>query len=186
MPEAPPSAVSRPPSVAGLFMGFLLIGMCGFGGVLPWARRMVVEQRRWMTAAEFTDMLGLCQFLPGGNIINLTIALGSRFQGPLGAAAGLLGLMAAPVGIVLCLGAIYDRYGGLPVVRHGFAGLAAAASALVLAMALKIASPLRGQPLGLAIAAVTFVVIAVLRLPLPPALPILALASTLLLWRFGR
>ena len=186
MPEAPPFIVSRPPSVAGLFMGFLLIGVCGFGGVLPWARRMVVEQRRWMTAAEFTDMLGLCQFLPGGNIMNLTIALGSRFQGPLGAVAALAGLMTAPVAIVLCLGVIYDHYSSLPVVRHGFAGLAAAASALVLATALKIAAPLRGQPLGLAIAAVTFAVVAVLRPPLLLALPVLAAASTLLLWRFGR
>lgn len=186
MPQAPPSTVSRPPSVVELFVGFLQIGVCGFGGVLPWARRMVVEQRRWMTPAEFTDMLGLCQFLPGGNIMNLTIAMGSRFQGPPGAGAALTGLMAAPVAIVLCLGVIYDRYSGLPVVRHGFAGLAAAASALVLANALKIAAPLRGRPLGLAIAAVTFMVIALLRLPLPFALPILAAASTLLLWRFGR
>ena len=77
MPEAPPSTLSRPPGLAELFMGFLLIGVCGFGGVLPWARRMIVEQRRWMTGAEFTDMLGLCQFLPGGNIMNVTIALGS-------------------------------------------------------------------------------------------------------------
>lgn len=186
MPEAPPSTLSRPPGLAELFMGFLLIGVCGFGGVLPWARRMIVEQRRWMTGAEFTDMLGLCQFLPGGNIMNVTIALGSRFQGPLGAAAALLGLVAAPVAIVLCLGVIYDHYSGLPVVQHGFAGLAAAASALVLATALKIAAPLRGQPLALAIAVVSFIAIAVLRLPLPLVLPILGAASALLLWRFGR
>jgi chromate transport protein ChrA len=25
---------------------------------------MVVEQKHWMSATEFTDMLGLCQFLP--------------------------------------------------------------------------------------------------------------------------
>jgi chromate transporter len=85
--------------------------------------------------------------------------------------------------MVLCLGVIYDHYSGFPVVRHGFAGLAAAASALILANALKIAAPLRVQPLGLAMGAVTFLAIAVLRLPLPPVLPILAVVSTLLLWR---
>jgi hypothetical protein len=39
---------------------------------------MVVEQKHWMSATEFTDMLGLCQFLPGGNIMNVTVALGAR------------------------------------------------------------------------------------------------------------
>ena len=174
-----------PPSLFGLFWGFLSVGIFGFGGVLPWARRMVVEQKRWMTAGEFTDMLGLCQFLPGGNVMNVTIALGARFHGVIGAVAAFIGLMAAPVASVILLGLIYDRYGDLPVVRHGFAGLAAAASALVLANALKIAAPLRKRPIGIGIAAVTFVAIAVLRLPLPLVLPAMAAVSTLLLWRFG-
>ena len=59
------------PTVAELFTAFLALGLIGFGGVLPLARRMVVEQRRWLNPAEFTDLLGLCQFLPGGNIIKL-------------------------------------------------------------------------------------------------------------------
>jgi chromate transporter len=174
------------PTLAALFLNFFTIGLCGFGGVGPWARRMVVEQRRWMSAAEFTDMLGLCQFLPGGNVMNLTIALGARFHGIPGAIAAFLGLMTGPVAIVIGLGAIYDQYAGLPAVRHAFAALAAAASALVIANALKIAEPLRKRPLAAAVATVTFVTIALLRLPLLAALPVLALASTALLWRFGR
>ena len=171
------------PSLTELFTGFFTIGMFGFGGVLPWARRLVVEQRRWMTASEFTDLLGLCQFLPGGNIMNLTVALGARFHGIPGAAAAFLGLMTAPVAIVIGLGAVYQRYAGLPVVRHGFAALAAAAAALVLSTALRIAAPLRASPLEVGIAVVTFCAIAVLRLPLPLALPVLAALSTPVLWR---
>jgi len=181
MPNAP-----VPPSLPALFLGFLSVGMFGFGGVLPWARRMVVEQKRWMTATEFTDMLGLCQFLPGGNIMNLTIALGARFHGAAGSVAAFVGLMAGPVATVIALGVVYDRYGQLPTVRHAFAGLAAAASALVLANALKIAEPLRTNPIGIAVALLTFVAIAILRLPLPPVLPVMAAASTVLMWRFRR
>lgn len=180
------SETRPPPSLAGLFLGFFSVGLYGFGGVLPWARRMVVEQRRWMTAAEFTDLLGLCQFLPGGNIMNVTIALGARFHGVPGAIAAFLGLMTAPVAIVIGLGAIYDEFAQVPAVRRGFAALAAVAAALVLANALKIAAPLRTRPLGLAIAAVTFIAVALLRLPLQLALPTLAAASTFLLWRFSR
>ena len=167
-----------------LFRGFCLIGLSGFGGVLPWARRMVVEQRRWLTAGEFTDMLGLCQFLPGGNIMNVTIALGARFHGVVGAMVAFIGLMAAPVACVIALGVIYDQYAQHPVVRRAFAGLAAAASALVLANALKIAAPLRSHPIGIAVAAVTFVSIAIMRWPLPPVLLVMAAASTLFAWRF--
>ncbi len=69
------------PTVAELFFGFFKLGLIGFGGVLPLARRMVVEDRKWLTGEEFTELLGLCQFLPGGNIINMAVAIGSKFQG---------------------------------------------------------------------------------------------------------
>src|SRR3954447_18511126 len=88
---AQPMSETRPnPTVAELFTGFFLVGVCGFGGVLPWARRMIVEQRQWLTPAEFTEMLGLCQFLPGGNIMNVAVALGGRFRGVAGAAASIV------------------------------------------------------------------------------------------------
>jgi chromate transporter len=167
-----------------LFAGFFIVGVCGFGGVLPWARRLIVDQRRWLTQPEFTDMLGLCQFLPGGNIMNVTIALGARFRGVPGAIAAFLGLMTAPVAIVIGLGVIYDQYADMPPVRRAFVALSAAAAAYMLATACKIAAPLRGKKLAIAIAVCTFVAIAVLRLPLLAALPVLAIGSTALLWRF--
>jgi chromate transporter len=174
------------PSIVALFLGFFSVGMFGFGGVLPWARRMAVEQKHWMTGTEFTELLGLCQFLPGGNIMNVTIALGARFHGIPGAVAAFVGLMAAPVASVIALGVIYDRYAQVPTVRHAFAGLAAAAAAMVLSNALKIAAPLRSRPLGLMVAAATFLAIAALRLPLAPVLVSMTALSTLLMWRTGR
>jgi chromate transporter len=174
------------PSLIALFLGFLTVGMFGFGGVLPWARRMAVEQKRWLSATEFTDMLGLCQFLPGGNVMNVTVALGARFHGIPGAVTAFVGLMAAPVACVIALGVIYDRYAQVPTVRHAFAGLAAAASAMVLANALRIAAPLRSRPVGLAVAVATFLAIAVLRLPLTLVLVAMTTVSTLLTWRMAR
>lgn len=168
------------PGYRALFAGFLSIGVCGFGGVLPWARRMIVEQRRWLSPAEFSDLLGLCQFLPGPNVINLSVALGARFRGVGGAIAAFSGLMAAPMAIVITLGFIYGRYAEVPAVRHAFTALAAASSALVLATALKIAAPLRSRPVGLVIAGATFVGVAVVRFPLPLVLAVLAPVSILL------
>ena len=50
---SPPT--SPAPALPQLFAAFALISLCGFGGVLAWSRRMLVEQRRWMTAAEFSE-----------------------------------------------------------------------------------------------------------------------------------
>lgn len=174
------------PDRKALFLGFLSVGVYGFGGVLPWARRMIVEQRRWMTPAEFTDLLSLCQFLPGPNVINVSVAVGARFHGPSGSLAAFSGLMAAPMIIVIALGALYERYGGIPTVRQAFAGLAAAASALVLSTALKIASPLRAQPIGIAVAVVTLLAIVVFRWPLLLVLAIVGPISVALAHRSSR
>ncbi|MDQ0470262.1 chromate transporter [Labrys wisconsinensis] len=171
------------PTTAQLFTGFLLLGLIGFGGVLPLARRMLVEQRRWLSAGEFTDLLGLCQFLPGGNIINLSVAVGLRFRGVAGALAALTGLIAAPTAIVIALGMVYDQLHADPRVRHLFAGLAAAAAGLLIAMAVKIALPLRQRPVGLAIAALCFVAIALLQLPMLPTMLVLAPLGVLAAWR---
>lgn len=166
-------------------MGFFSAGMMGFGGVLPLARRMIVEQRGWLSPAEFNDLLALCQFLPGPNICNMTIALGIRYQGVPGALAATAGLLAMPTGVVILLGTLYARYGGVPAVQHAFAGLAAAASGLVVSTALKIAWPIRTQALAVGIAAVVFIAIALLHTPLLPTMLVLAPISIVLRRRFG-
>ncbi len=165
------------PSLGALFGGFFSVGILGFGGVLPLARRMIVEQRRWLTAAEFTDLLALCQFLPGANIVNMSISLGGRYHGPLGSVAALAGLLAAPIVVVIALGALYGRFSANPVVAGGFTGLATVASGLVLATALRIAAPLRAKPRGIVVAFAAFAALALLRLPLLPVLLALVPAS---------
>lgn len=174
------------PSVTEIFLGFFTIGVCGFGGVLPWARRTILEQKRWLTPAEFTELLGFCQFMPGGNIMNVAVALGSRFRGMPGAIAALVGLMAAPVTIVILLGAVYDQYKDVPQVRHAFAALAAAGAGMLIATSIKIAAPLKGRRIAIGMTAITFAAIALLRLPLVIVMPVMAAASTLVLWKFAR
>jgi chromate transporter len=176
----------EPPTVGALFTGFLGLGLIGFGGVLPMARRMVVDKRHWLTDAEFVDLLGLCQFLPGGNIINLSVAIGLHFRGLAGAVASLVGLIAAPTFIVVLLGMVYDRFRDDPHVQHLFAGLAAAAAGLLVAMAIRVALPLRTKPIGILIAALCFVAIAVLRLPLLPTMIVLGALSMLATWKLQR
>ena len=177
---------SAPPTSLQLFLGFLGIGIIGFGGVLPLARRMLVEDKRWLTPEEFIDLLGLCQFLPGGNVINMSVAVGMKFRGWRGALASILGLTAVPTAFVIVLGVIYDQYRHDPHVQQLFAGLAAAAAGLLIAMAVKLVKPILSRPLALAIASLLFVAIAFLRIPMLPAMLVLAPLSVLLASRFSR
>jgi chromate transporter len=173
------------PGLGAIFAGFLGVGLIGFGGVLPLARCMIVEQRKWLTAAEFTDLLALCQFLPGGNIINLSVAIGLRFRGVPGAVTALVALLAAPTTVAIALAVIYGRYQDDPVIRGLFTRLAAAAAGLVLAVAAKIARPLWGKPLAIGVAGIVFVMVAVLRLPLLPTMLVMAPVSVFVAWRWG-
>lgn len=174
-----------PPPLRELFAGFLSVGVYGFGGVLPWARRMIVEQRKWLSPADFNDMLALCQFLPGGNALNLSAAIGLRFAGVVGAVACVAGMMAPPVVIVVAMGTIYERYRDVALVRGLFVGLGAGAAGLIVGMSLKIATALRGNPMGIALALVCFVAMFWLQLPLLVVLLVMVPASVLLAWRFG-
>ena len=180
------AGLAAPPSVREIFSGFLGLGMISFGGALPLARRAIVERRRWLTAAEFTDLLGLCQFLPGGNVINLSVAIGMKFRGLPGALAGLLGLIAGPSLVVIGLGVLYEHTQNDPHIRHLFAGLAAAAAGLLISMAVKILKPLRRRPAGAAIAVLGFVAIALLRFPLLPTMLVLTPLSIYLAARAAR
>ena len=179
----PPVEQQTPPSIPALFLGFLELGLLGFGGVLPLARQLLVERRRWLTPEAFTELLGLCQFLPGGNIINLSVAVGLEFQGLAGAFASLLGLIAAPTAVVIGLGIFYDRFQDNPYLQRLFAALAAAAAGLLVATALKMVTPLRTRLAGLLVVGLCLVAIGWLRLPLLPTMLVLAPLSIFLTWR---
>jgi chromate transporter len=78
-------------ALVALFIAFLQVSLLGFGGGLVWARRIVVEQRRWTGDEEFPDILSLCQFMPGPNIIGIAVCVGARLRGQTGAIAAVSG-----------------------------------------------------------------------------------------------
>lgn len=182
-----PITTTAPPSPADLFRGFARVGLSGFGGVLPWARRMLVETEGWLTAEEFNVLLGLCQFLPGPNVINLAVAVGVRFCGWRGALAGALGLMLGPFLIALVLGILYDRYGELPAVQSMLHGITLVGAGLIIATGIRMGLNVKNRALYLPFAAAAFVAIALLHWPLPAVmLGGAALTITLSWWRLSQ
>src|SRR3954470_13073896 len=107
--SAPPPPISSPPVpiLLELWAAFAIIALCGFGGVLAWSRRMLVEERKWMTADEFNDAYALCQFLPGPNVVNLSVVFGRRIRGSVGAVVALIGLVGPPFVIVTLISLLY-------------------------------------------------------------------------------
>jgi chromate transporter len=172
------------PTRSALFVTFLTIGICGFGGVGPWARRMIVEERGWLDDREYADILTMCQVLPGPNVGNVSIILGDRFHGAVGSVLALSGLMLGPLLIILGLAVLYDQYGGVPMIDSAIGGVAAAAAGLFLGTALKMIEGLRLSLLGLAMLCCVFVAVGLLRWPLFTVMLVLAPVSIALAWRF--
>jgi chromate transporter len=114
-----------------LFISFSKIGMSGFGGVLPWARRTLVEHDKILTSEEFSAILGICQIVPGPNIVNLAVCIGSRFGGARGALAAVLGLTLGPISVVLLLAVLYEHYSYLDSVKGVLRGLSAVGVGLI-------------------------------------------------------
>jgi chromate transporter len=164
-------------------MGFFQAGIFGFGGVLPMARRMVVDERRWLTQAEFNELFALCQSLPGANITNLAAVFGMRQQGVGGVAAALSGLLAAPMAIVMLLSGLYARYGTLPPVRHALVGLAAAAAGLLLGAAGRIATPVLKTLHNVAVALLVLAMALALHVSLPLTMLLVLPLSLFFSWR---
>src|SRR5215475_7957118 len=163
------SSTAIRPKLSELFRAFVIVSISGFGGALPWARRMIVEQRRWMTSEEFNEAYALCQFLPGPNVVNFSVVFGSRIRGPVGAVVAFIGLLAPPMAIVTVLGVLSAHFGDVAAMQRVLAAVAAAAAGLMIGTVAKMAEPLLrgGLNPGPFVALATFVAVGLLRWPLP-------------------
>jgi chromate transporter len=167
------TSVSPPKSLGELFIGFVWIGARSFGGVLPWAYRTMVEERRWMTHADFTETIGLCQFLPGPNIGNASVVLGKRWFGLRGAIVAFVGLMAPPFVWVLALYLLYADFAATnATLRTVVTAVGAAGAGLFIGTAIKLGRPLAKKPLALVLIAACFFSVAVARFSLLLVIPV--------------
>jgi chromate transporter len=181
-----PVAAAAPPrpSLSELFIAYALISLYGFGGVLAWSRRMMVEERRWLTPEQFNEAYALCSFLPGPNIVNFSVIFGSRVRGPLGGLVALVGLLGPPMALIVVIGALYAHYGDLPALRRALIGVTAAAAGLIMSTVAKMALPLfRNRAVGgPVIALATFGAIGIAQWPLPIVLVVVLPISLALAW----
>src|SRR6516165_2327851 len=153
-------------TLGALFVGFLKVSLLGFGGGLVWARRIAVERQRWVDDQEFAEILTLCQFMPGPNIVGITICVGSRLRGPVGAISAVAGFILIPWTVGLAFGSLCLHYAHLPILQNILGGLSSAAAGLMIATGIRLLMPHRRRQTTLLFAALAFTGMVVAKLPL--------------------
>ena len=155
-------------TLPALFIACLKVSLYGIGGGggLVWARRIAVEQHRWITEQDFADIVSLCQFMPGPNIVGIATCIGTRLRGTAGAIAAVAGFLVIPWVIGFAVGILYLQQADRPVLRNILGGVSATAAGLLIATGFKLLAPHRRRPASLVFAALAFGLIAFGKLPL--------------------
>ena len=164
--EAETSDRGLPVRFHALFWEFLKVSLLGFGGGIVWAHRITVEQRRWLSEAEFADIISFCQFMPGPNIIGIAVCVGAKQRGLPGAISAFCGFTILPTAIGFCLGVLYLGHTQVPLFQNILGGVSAAASGLLIATGLRLLMRHRTQPAALLFAALAFAGMVLAKLPL--------------------
>lgn len=172
----------RPASLWELFIVFNRLALRGFGGVLPWAQRALVEEHRWLTREQFLETLAFGQLLPGPNVCNVAIMVGDRWFGWRGSLAALGGMLCVPMLIVLTTAMLYGQVADEPVVRRALAGMGAVAGGMILATAIKLALSQRARWQWLGFGVLAFLGVGVLHLKVITVLAALAPTAVALAW----
>ena len=153
-------------ALAALFIAFLKVSLCSFGGGLVWARRIVVEQRRWISEEEFADILSLCQFMPGPNVVGIAVCVGAKLRGLIGAIAAVSGFVLIPWTVGFSLGVLYLQHTHVAVFQNILGGVSAAAAGLLIATGIRMLMPHRSRPQALVFAALAVGGMVFTKLPL--------------------
>ena len=129
-----------PPTLLQLFLAFGKISLVSFGGgVTALMYREFVIARGWVKEDDFMSGLALAQAMPGVNVTNLAIWLGSQLRGPAGAVGACRGALVPAALRIIGVGAVLHELAKTPLGGSALAGVAAAALGLTLAMGLRTA-----------------------------------------------
>ena len=174
----------HPESLRELFWAFTWLALQGFGGVLAVVQRELVDKRQWLTREQFIEDWAVVQVLPGPNVVNLCLMIGDRHFGVRGGLTALAGMLTFPLLIVLALAWLTLGAADSPQLQGALRGMGAVAAGMIAATGFKLFPALKQNVLSAtvctALVAITFVLIAVLRVPLIWVL--LGLGSATSLW----
>jgi chromate transporter len=124
-----------------LVLYMLRLGALGFGGpvaLVGYMHRDLVEQRGWISEADYKEGLALAQLAPGPLAAQLAIYLGYVHYRILGATLVGLAFVTPSFLMVVALGWAYVRFGGLSWMQAVFYGVGAAVIGIITMSAKKL------------------------------------------------
>lgn len=119
----------------------LKLGTAGFGGpvaLVGYMHRDLVEQRRWISEAEYKEGLTLAQLMPGPLAAQLAIYLGYVHYGIMGATLVGVAFVFPSFLMVVALGWAYLTFGGLAWMQAVFYGVGASVIGIITLSAYKL------------------------------------------------
>ncbi len=175
---APP----EPPKVTlgEIFIDFLIVGATSFGGVVPYLRGMLVEKRKWLNDVEFTEMLSICQSLPGLNATNMAILVGEKLRGGAGSVVAILGMCLPGAALMYVVGMVYRAHGDHAWTTAALKGVAAAAVGLLLSTVVQLSHKSLDKHFDLIFVAITALAVNRFHVSVPGAL--LGVGLLAILW----
>ncbi|HTM59757.1 MAG TPA: chromate transporter [Burkholderiales bacterium] len=124
------------------------LGTIGFGGpvaLVGYMHRDLVEDRKWITEADYKEGLTLSQLMPGPLAAQLAIYLGYVHYGITGATLAGVAFVLPSFLMVIALGAAYVAYGGLTWMQAVFYGVGAAVIGIIVISAYKLTTKSIGK-----------------------------------------
>ena len=174
------------PGLRELFVCMTQVAFSAFGGGMSlWSHRIIVERRQWMTSESFVTGLTVARLFPGPNQINMSVYIGSIFQGLPGSLAAVAGIILFPFTLLMLLGLLYFQFSAIAEVNRLLAGLAAAAAGMALSMGFKILEVYKTDYLALTIAVIVFVSLQIFRFHLIPVVLVAGPIAMSLYWPRG-
>jgi chromate transporter len=162
------------------------LALQGFGGVLAVVQRVLVDEKRWLTNEEFIEDWAVAQILPGPNVVNLALMIGDRYFGLRGGLAALAGILTFPLLVVLVIAALFASVADMPMAQGALKGMGAVSAGLIAAVGLRLVTALKANVMSAsvctALVAMTFIAVAILRIPL--AWVLLGLGTMATLWAY--
>lgn len=143
-----PTAVVPQYRLASLVQYVLKLGAIGFGGpvaLVGYLHRDLVEQRKWISEAEYKEGLTLAQLMPGPLAAQLAIYLGYVHYGVLGATLVGVAFVLPSFLMVLAVGWAYVQFGGIRWMQAVFYGVGAAVIGIIMLSAYKLTQKTIGK-----------------------------------------
>lgn len=141
-----------------LFLAFFKIGFFTIGGgyaMLPLIQKEVVEVNKWLSEEDFLDAIAISQSAPGAVAVNISIFIGYKIGGFLGAVVSTLGTTLPSMIIILVVAKYLYQYKDIEIISKAFLGIRPAVVSLIASSVVML-----GQALGFSIDKMIFAVLA--------------------------